>query len=162
MKKIIMKVLLFGAVVVILPSGYLPAQSNDKTMLDDARKAIAASNEIYWQAFAKNDPSLFVDRYAEDCWIMPPNAPAVCGPDAVRDFFLASYSKFGVRNGKFITVDVYGVSEDLVAEVGFWKVYDGGNSEFDDGKYLVLWKRTAKGWKMWRDSFSSNRIKKNQ
>jgi ketosteroid isomerase-like protein len=27
----------------------------------------------------------------------------------------------------------------------------------DEGKYLVLWKKTAKGWKMFRDSFSSNR-----
>jgi ketosteroid isomerase-like protein len=28
---------------------------------------------------------------------------------------------------------------------------------FDDGKFLVLWKKTDKGWKMYRDSFSSNR-----
>ena len=27
---------------------------------------------------------------------------------------------------------------------------------FDDGKFLVLWKKTKNGWKMFRDSFSSN------
>ncbi|GGA96075.1 YybH family protein [Puia dinghuensis] len=161
MKSIKILVLLFGTVMSMLPSGRTLAQSNSSAIVEDARKAIAASNELYWQAYAKNDASLFVNRYAEDCWIMTPNAPTVCGPDAVGSFFQASYSKFGIRNGKFITVDVYGISEDIVAEIGFWKVYDAGNAEFDDGKYLVLWKKTSNGWKMWRDSFNSNHSKKN-
>jgi ketosteroid isomerase-like protein len=36
---------------------------------------------------------------------------------------------------------------------------DAQNTLVDDGKYLVLWKKTDKGWKMFRDSFSSNRAK---
>jgi ketosteroid isomerase-like protein len=154
-----MKSIKLFLLVFVLSAGYAGAQT--QATLDDARKAIAASNELYFQAFARNEPSLFVDRYAEDCWIMPANAPVICGPDAVGPFFQTAYSKFGIRNGKFITVDVYGISADMVAEVGFWKVYDAGNTEFDDGKYIVLWKRTAKGWKMWRDSFNSSRSKKN-
>ena len=161
MKIIKIPVLLLGAVMSMLPAGNALAQSNSKANLEDARKAIAASNELYFLAFAKNEAPLFVDRYAEDCWIMPPNAPALCGPEAAANFFQTTYSRSGIRNGKFITVDVYGISEDIVAEIGFWKVYDAGNTEFDDGKYLVLWKKTPKGWKMWRDSFSSSRSKKN-
>ena len=160
MKKVRMFFMLLGAVAA-MPFGRAMAQSDHNALLEDARKAIAESNELYWQAFAKNDPSLVVDRYAEDCWIMGPNAPTLSGVDAAGNLFQAAYNKFGIRNGKFITVDVYGVSEDIVAETGFWKVYDASNSEFDDGKYLVLWKKTAKGWKMWRDSFNSNRSKKN-
>ena len=157
MKPIKTLVLLFGT---FLPCSCILAQSTGKAALEDARKAIAESNEKYWQAFAKNDSSLFVDRYAKDCWIMPPNAPAACGPDAPATVFRAAYNKFGIRNGDFITVDVYGISEDIVAEIGFWKVYDAANTEFDDGKFLVLWKKTSNGWKMWRDSFNSNRSKK--
>ena len=51
------------------------------------------------------------------------------------------------------------MQEDIVAEIGFWKVYDADKVEFDDGKFLVLWKKTPKGWKMWRDSFSSSHSK---
>ena len=154
-------VLFLGTLIAMLPSYCILAQTKDEATLKNARKAIAASNELYWQAFAKNDSSLFVDRYAEDCWIMSPNAPTACGPDAPGNTFRAGYAKYGIRNGKFVTVDVYGVSDDIVAEVGFWKVYDAANTEFDDGKFLVLWKKTPKGWKMWRDSFNSNRSKKN-
>ena len=144
------------AAMSMLPFDQASAQSN----LDEARKAIAESNELYFQAFAKNDAALFINRYAEDCWIMLPNAPALCGPNAARDFFKSGDNQFGVRNGRLITVDVYGVSEDVVAEVGFWKLYNISNIEFDDGKFIVLWKKTPRGWKMWRESFNSSRSKK--
>jgi ketosteroid isomerase-like protein len=158
MKKII--IVLCVAAASILPFARVLAQSDAKVNLEEARKAIAESNELYFQAFARNDAALFINRYAEDCWIMLPNAPALCGPNAARDFFKAGYDQFGVRDGKLITVDVYGVSEDVVAEVGFWKLYNVSNVEIDDGKFIVLWKRTSQGWKMWRESFNSSRSKK--
>ena len=148
--------ILYLAAISMLPFEYISAQPDSKANLEEAKKAIAASNEIYFQSFAKNDASIFINQYADDCWIMAPNAPSLCGPDAAGDFFRKGYN-LGVRNGKFITTDVYGVSEDIVAEIGFWKLYNAGDSEVDDGKFLVLWKKTPKGWKMWRHSFSSNR-----
>jgi ketosteroid isomerase-like protein len=148
--------ILYLAAISMLPFEYISAQSDSKANFEEAKKAIAASNEIYFQSFAKNDASIFINQYADDCWIMAPNAPSLCGPDAAGDFFRRGYN-LGVRNGKFITTDVYGVSEDIVAEIGFWKLYNAGDSEVDDGKFLVLWKKTQKGWKMWRHSFSSNR-----
>ncbi len=135
---------------------HLCAQSNS-ARLDEAKKAIAASNEIYFQAFVKNDESLLIDRYTDDCWIMLPHMPVLSGPNAVHDFFRIGYDKAGVRDGKLISVDVYGISEDIVAEIGFWKLYDATNKEMEDGKFLVLWKKTSKGWKMWKHSSSTNR-----
>jgi ketosteroid isomerase-like protein len=127
--------------------------------LEEAKKAIAASNEIYFQAFVKGDSSLFIDRYAKDCWIMPPNAPALCGEDAALEFFKTAYHTFGLRNGKFITIDVFGDGGEFVTEEGFWQSFDADNKLFDNGKFLVLWKKTPDGWKMFRDSFSSDRYK---
>ena len=159
MKKKKKFIIVYFAGISMLLFQYAFAQSNSNTYLEEAKKAIAASNEIYFQAFAKNDASIFIGLYATDCWIMPPNAPALCGPDAPANFFQTAYNKFGIRNGKFIIIDVYGISEDIVAEIGFWKVYDAGNIEFDNGKFLVLWKKTPGGWKMWRDSFNSSSVK---
>lgn len=124
--------------------------------LEDAKKAIAESNEIYFQAFVKGDSSIFINRYAEDCCIMPPGSPAICGTDAALEFFRIAYYQAGLRNGKFITTQVYGDSEEYVTEEGLWQSFDANNTMFDNGKFLVLWKKTAKGWKMFRDSFSSN------
>lgn len=134
-------------------------QSHEHTT-EETKKEILASNELYFQAFETNDALLFSNRYAEDCWIMFPNNPVLSGPTAASDFFRAGYDKFGVRGGKRMTVDVYGISDDIVAEIGFWKLRDGNNKELEDGKYLVLWKKSSKGWKMWRDSFSSSSPRK--
>lgn len=125
--------------------------------LDEAKAAIAKSNDIYFQAFAKGDSSIFIDRYAKDCCIMLPNAPAMCGENAALEFFKMAYHKFGLRNGKFITTQVYGDGEEFVTEEGLWQSFDANNVMMDDGKFLVLWKKTPDGWKMFRDSFSSNR-----
>lgn len=143
--------------MLLLQHGYAKAQIKSQPNLDEARKAIAASNDIYFQAFAKDDSSIFINRYSADCWIMPPNSPSLCGPDAALLFFKKAYNDTGLRNGKFITVDVYGISNDEVAEIGFWQSFDANNTLFDNGKYLVLWKNTPKGWKMYRDSFNSDR-----
>jgi ketosteroid isomerase-like protein len=134
-----------------------PAQQKTNGNLEAAKKAISASNAIYFQAFAKGDSSIFIDRYAKDCWIMPPNAPALCGVDAPLEFFKTAYHKFGLRNGKFITIGVFGDGVEFVTEEGFWESFDANNKLFDNGKFLVLWKKTPAGWKMFRDSFSSDR-----
>jgi ketosteroid isomerase-like protein len=126
------------------------------TPLEEARKAIAASNEVYFQAFVKGDSSLFIERYADDCCIMSPGMPALCGTDAARQFFRTAYHDIGLRNGKFITTEVYGLGDNYVVEEGLWQSFGANQMMFDDGKFLVLWKKTAKGWKMFRDSFSSN------
>src|SRR5882757_2790688 len=135
------------------------AQQTTNANLEEAKKAIAASNEIYFQAFVKGDSSIFIDRYAKDCWIMLPNAPALCGVDAPLEFFKTAYHKLGLRNGKFITIDVFGDGLEFVTEEGFWQSFDADNKLFDNGKFLVLWKKTPDGWKMFRDSFSSDRDK---
>jgi ketosteroid isomerase-like protein len=133
------------------------AQQKRTANLDEAKKAIEMSNATYFQAFAKGDSALFLAHYTPDCWIMPPNAPAVCGLDAALAFFKAAYHKFGLRNGKLITVDVFGDGVEFVTEVGFWQSFDTNNKVRDNGKFLVIWKKTPDGWKMFRDSFNSDR-----
>lgn len=135
------------------------AQETTNTNLETARKEIAGSNALYFQAFAKGDSSLLIDRYTKDCWIMPANAPALCGVDAPLELYKMAYYKAGLRNGKFITIDVFGDAVEYVTEVGFWRTFDANNRVINDGKFLVLWKKTPNGWKMFRDSFSSDRDK---
>jgi len=156
-----MKKILHNIVIqVILMSVLFFNCQSQQTMndnLEEAKKAIAVSNDIYFQAFVKGDSSLFIDRYAKDCWIMPPNAPALCGVDAPLEFFKTAYNKYGLRNGKFITIDIFGDGVEYVIEEGFWQSFDAENKLIDNGKFLVLWKKTPEGWKMFRDSFSSDR-----
>lgn len=145
----------FLSFIFSLLMGSLATEQNHSD-LDDAKKAIAASNAIYFEAFVTGDSSIFINRYAEDCCILAPNADALCGPNAALEFFRIAYYQIGLRNGKFITTNVYGDGREYVTEEGLWQSFDGSNKLIDNGKFLVLWKRTPTGWKMFRDSFSSN------
>jgi len=144
-------------IIVITASAKLFAQDRPNRNLDEATKAIAASNAIYFKSFVKNDPAIFVERYAEDGCIMAPFAPRQCGPENALKFFRDAYDNYGLRNGEFITTAIYGDASEFVTEEGIWRSYNAKGELFDDGKFLVLWKKTGKGWKMYRDSFSSNR-----
>jgi ketosteroid isomerase-like protein len=128
--------------------------------LEEAKKAIAESNARYFQSFVKNDSSIFINSYAEDACILAPNMQPFCGRDAIAKFFRAGYQDYGLRNGKFITTNVYGDGKEYVTEEGLWQSINANGELFDDGKFLVLWKKTSKGWKMFRDSFSSNHVTK--
>jgi len=131
-------------------------QTNEQQWLNEAKIAISNSNAIYFKAFVSGDSSVFIDRYAEDCCIMAPNLPALCQKNAAGEFFRMAYTQVGIRNGRFTTTELFGNGKDFVTESGLFELYDGNNNIIDTGKYLVLWKKTANGWKMFRDSFSSN------
>jgi ketosteroid isomerase-like protein len=159
MKKINFLLMLLPAGLLQVLCGCTTAQSKKPSPLEEAKKAIAASNAIYFQAFVRGDSSIFIHRYTTDCCIMAPDAPALCGPDAALHFFRIAYYQAGLRDGQFVTTNVYGDGENFVTEEGTWQSYDANHMLFDDGKFLVLWKKTPQGWKMYRDSFSSNRKK---
>lgn len=146
-------------IVAFLAYNCAPSQSPNNSMLEEAKIAISKSNDIYFQSFATGDSSLFIDRYAKGCCIMPPNTPALCGEQAPLEFFKIAYTQVGLRNGKFITTAVYGSGEEYVTEEGIWQSFDANDVMFDHGKFLVLWKKTPDGWKMYRDSFNSDQEK---
>jgi 2-methylisocitrate lyase-like PEP mutase family enzyme/ketosteroid isomerase-like protein len=131
-----------------------------KPTVAEAKKAIGASNEVYFSAFEKNDSSAFLNSYAKDACILAPGAPPACGQQEAALFFRASYDSYGLRGGKFITTAVYADGEDYVTEEGRWQSIDAKGELFDHGKYLVLCKKTPEGWKMFRDAFSSDQTSK--
>jgi len=146
----------FACLLFIISIVSCSSNGNLSNVSGEAKKAIAASNAIYFQSFVKNDSSIFINCYAEDACIMAPFAPQTCGKENAAKFFKAAYDNYGLRNGKFITTAVYGSGTDYVTEEGLWQSINEKGEIFDDGKFLVLWKKTNQGWKMFRDSFSSN------
>jgi ketosteroid isomerase-like protein len=118
--------------------------------------AIRESNAVYFESFRKNEGGIFIARYTDDACILAPGSPAACGKDAVAKFFHAAYDHYGLRNGKFTTIAIYYQGGEFATEEGVWESINGEGLVFDKGKYLVLWRKTDHGWKMFRDSFSSD------
>src|SRR5262245_35366589 len=85
------------------------AQSKKDQQVEEARKAIMASNAIYSDLANKGDGSILT-RYTDDACLLPPNAAPVCGRDNILNFF-----KGGPRvHSKFIIQHIYGDGNDYV------------------------------------------------
>jgi ketosteroid isomerase-like protein len=151
-KNVLLLAIVFTQGVVVAQSGRM----NDNSLLEEAKKAIAKSNAIHFELYAKNDGSV-VDLFTEDACILAPNMPALCGREGIGKFFKDAFATGGVRSGKITTLNVYGDGRNYVTEEGLYQVFDASGKLVDDGKYLILWKKTKNGWKDYRDMFSSNR-----
>jgi ketosteroid isomerase-like protein len=155
--KFILKVSIALLFLIAFSMGCTEPRTNGKaSLLEDAKAAIAASNAIYFSSFEKNDSVIFIDRYTEDACLMGGNAPKKCGKEKIAEFFRSAYND-GLRSGDFVTLAVYGLGDEYVVEEGTGRTYFAEGKLKSEGKHLVLWKKTAKGWKMFRDSFSGDK-----
>ncbi|UWY26916.1 hypothetical protein [Flavobacterium sp. TR2] len=126
------------------------AQTTDPA-LKEVKKIIEASNKTFSDFTNKNDGSILA-RYTEDACLFPPNAEPKCGGQQIDSFF---------RGGpqvhvKFTIQHLYGDAKSAVTEESFYEMTDMSGKKLDDGKVIVIWKKTKDGWKMHRDMFSSN------
>jgi len=150
MKKFIFIGLLFIA------SCAVHAQTKSETQLQDTRRAIEASNAVYSDLANKNDGSI-LSRYTADACLLPPNAAPVCGQENIGKFF-----KDGPQVHSIFTIQhLYGDGDEFVTEESYYEMTDMNGKKLDDGKVVVIWKKTNAGWKMHRDMFSSNHPAKN-
>ena len=127
------------------------AQSIKDQQLEEARKAITASNASFSDLANKGDGSILT-RYTEDACLLPPNSAAVCGKD-IPNFFNSGpkvHCKFTIQH-------LYGDGNGFVTEESSYELFDMNYNKLDEGKIIVIWKKTKDGWKMHRDMFSSNR-----
>ena len=151
-----MKTIIISFVLVAVVS-VCHAQSKENPLLEEAKKAIAASNAIYSDLALKNDGSI-LSRYAEDACLFPSNAPPLCGHENILKFFKEGEP----LRSKFTIVNVYGDGKEYVTEETLYELFNLKGEKIDNGKILVLWKKTKDGWKMYRDMFSSNREQKSK
>jgi len=127
-------------------------QNGSNLSLEEVRKAIEASNAIYADLANKKDGSILT-RYTEDACLLPPNAPPVCGKENMLNFFKGGpnvHVTFTIQN-------LYGDGKEFVTEESHYEMEDLNGNKMDEGKVVVVWKKTKDGWKMHRDMFSSNR-----
>lgn len=126
------------------------AHAQDQS-LQDVRKVIEASNATYAELANKNDGSILA-KYTDDACLYPPNAAPVCGKDNMAKFF-----KDGPKvHCTFAIQHLYGDSKTFVTEESYYVMTDFNGKAIDNGKVIVIWKKTKDGWKMYRDMFSSN------
>ncbi|GAA3741974.1 hypothetical protein GCM10022422_27170 [Flavobacterium ginsengisoli] len=126
------------------------AQTTDSA-LKEVQKIIEASNKTFSDFTNKNDGSI-VARYTDDACLFPPNGEPKCGAKQIDSFFRGGPQVHVI----FTIQNLYGDPKTAVTEESFYEMTDMNGKKLDDGKVIVIWKKTKEGWKMHRDMFSSN------
>lgn len=119
----------------------------------DAAAAIAEVNAAFAAAASADNVDAVVGFYTPGAMLMAPNMAAATGPDAIRAAFAEMLPAMGAIR---LTTDELEVHGDTAHEIGRYVLDAADGSHLDHGKFVVIWKRTADGWRLHRDIFNSD------
>jgi uncharacterized protein (TIGR02246 family) len=120
--------------------------------------AIRALNRQMEQGVATKNVDAVARLYATDAVFMPPNAPAIRGQDAIRNYWAEAIR---LSNASLtlapMTIDVAS-SGDLATDVGTYTFsFTGDQGPVNDrGKYIVKFRKVGTEWKIASDIFNSD------
>jgi len=124
-----------------------------KFNLSTAKAEIEAANKQFMTFLAAADSIGIGNLYTQDAKIMMPGAPSISGIENITST-ISGMIKSGISNADLRTIEVWG-TEDLITEEGEYSLF-AGETEVDQGKYLVLWKKEDGNWKLFRDILNSD------
>ncbi|MEQ9641240.1 MAG: DUF4440 domain-containing protein [Alphaproteobacteria bacterium] len=117
-----------------------------------AADGIAATNVTFEQNVAAGNAAGVAACYTEDAMFMIPNAAPLVGRAAIEGFFAAA-GEGGITSIVLQTDEVLDFG-DTANEVGTYEL-KAGDATADKGSFVVIWKKTADGWKLYRDIIAS-------
>ena len=126
------------------------------------RAAVEASGVRTSDAFNRGDIDGFIQPYAPEVWVFPPNAQPFQGLAAAHEHFTRDYMEGGTRNLRLTTTGLDRAGS-LAYETGTY-IADyptpggrAGAMSRDHGKYVQIWKRDPNGaWRVHLATWNSN------
>ncbi len=132
------------------PTGLSDADKAAIRKNTDAVVAIANANPKDWDAYVRTD-------YTEDAVVLPPNAPAIQGWDAIKAYIVAENTSLHFEVS-MIEIEGQGNLAYVRGTYSMTFVPPGGSGTAKDtGKYIEIWRKQSDGaWKVIRDIFNSD------
>jgi len=142
---------LAGVLLVSFLAGCQSAPKQDPTAL---RSALDTTNRQFMEAFSNKDGAALGLLYTEDAIALPPGAVQVEGRAAVEAMWKSMLS-LPLSAFELKTAEIGGGIE-TAWERGQYRLLQNDGSVADAGKYVVVWKQTAAGWRIHRDIWNSD------
>ncbi len=131
---------------VVLFTACVTASNND-FQPGDAERAIAHANRQMVAGIRSGNASQVAAYYSDSATVLPPDAPAVTGRDAITQYWTGILRDGGLET-TVVTDDVTQTCGDMAAERGHYEV------KGHKGKYVVVWRKIDRQWKIWNDIFN--------
>jgi ketosteroid isomerase-like protein len=140
--------------ILLLLAATFGCGSNRQREIETLKSDLEAVNGRFVDAFARRDVAALGALYATDAQAYPPGLAPVAGRAAIQDMW-KGFLAMPVGRLELRTIEVDGNGQSAW-EDGRYTILGTNGSTMDDGKYVVIWKRAADGWKLYRDIWSSN------
>ena len=129
------------------------APTTTDTAADEA--ALRAADQAFMRDYWKGDLETVVALYAEDAVLLPANAPAAKGRDAIRKYFAADIASVKPGEAGMIVESTQGVSGNLGWSSGRTKD-TAANGTTSTGKFLSVSRKVNGKWLYVRDTWNSD------
>jgi len=127
----------------------VPALAQDKA-------TIQSLSDQFARAFNVGDAAAVAALYTEDAVILPPGGEAMKGRSAIQAFWKDAAEQLG--DGKLTTGDVKSLGNEAAREIGsFTFRTKGAQPQEITGKYVVIWEKVGKDWKLSTDIWNMNK-----
>ncbi|MGI8733913.1 MAG: YybH family protein [Pyrinomonadaceae bacterium] len=145
-----MKRQLLVTLLIVCAASTAPAQQSVRTTIE-------ANNTQFVEAFNKGDGAAVGSMYTIDARLLPPNSEIVEGRANVQKFWQGAIT----AGLKLVSLEAVHVETqgNIAVEVGRYTMTvpgAGGITTTDKGKYVVVWKREGRNWKLAVDIFNTN------
>lgn len=138
-----------------IPQGTLVSFEASAADAATDQTAPVASGATRWMtAFNDEDADELASLYAEDAVMLPPNAPALFGRDAIRASFREEFAAGGLK-AEIEALETV-VDGDLAYVAGRYRVWTGDGTLVDRGKYVEIWRAVDGQWLISRDIHNSS------
>ena len=156
--RLLIRTLLLSFSLAITAGCAQPAPTSQAPATTAADEAAIRAGTVRWtDAYNAGEVDKIVALYTDDAVVMPPNAPALNGRAAIRDFLTQDIAaaKAAGLTAKDGAGDV-GISGDLAWHAGTSSVVDATGKTVETGKYIEVWRRTNGKWLMVRDIWNDD------
>jgi ketosteroid isomerase-like protein len=123
-----------------------------KAASNSIRNDIEAASQEFAKALSKGEAAKIADMYAEGSRVMPPNGSMVQERTKIQQFwqgFIDSGAKLSLSTSD---VEAQG---NVAIEIGTYEMISSDGKR-DSGKFVVVWRRHKKDWKLAVDLWNSN------
>ena len=146
------RIFLVLVIMILAASMSLGQAKGNKAASNSIRNDIQAASQGFAKALSKGEAAKIADMYAEGARVMPPNGPVVQERTKIQQFwqgFINSGAKLLLSTSD---VEAQG---NLAIEVGTYELISPDGKR-DSGKFVVVWRRYKKDWKLAVDIWNSN------
>lgn len=124
------------------------------TKKSDISADIKAANAALGKLFASGDAAGVAACYTRTAILMPTGMKPLKGHKAIKAFWIGAMG-MGIKKValRSISVEAHGTT---AIEYGAYTLKGDKGAVADTGKYVVVWKKEGKAWKLHLDIFNTN------